>query len=93
MNATGMASIEFIAPKTKRDILRLFLSPKNGTDSHYQREISYITGCGLHAVQCELKKLVKAVLLSPESRNGKKYYKINSNFPSLNELKSIFNGA
>ncbi len=77
----------FITSKTKRSLLRLFLT--NPERRFYTREIAKITGEPLNAVRRELGYLGKAGLLKSHKEGNLKYFEVVKEFPFYLELKKI----
>jgi predicted nucleotidyltransferase len=76
-----------ITSKTKRNLLKLFLTNPDGT--FYVREIARLTNEPVNAVRRELDYLRKAGLLKSSSRGNQKYYSVIKEFPFYSELKKI----
>lgn len=68
-------------------VLEVFLL--NPGRDFYQREISTVTNLPIRAIQREVERLVKIGLLEKQIRGNRNYYKCRSDFPILEELKSI----
>jgi len=81
----------FITSKTKRNLLKLFLT--NPERHFYTREISKITGEPLNAVRRELGYLEKAGLIKSRKEGTLKYYSVIKEFPFYTELKKIIYGT
>jgi predicted nucleotidyltransferase len=77
----------FITSKTKRSLLRLFLT--NPERRFYTREIAKITGESLNAVRRELGHLEKAGLIKSHTEGNLKYFEVIKEFPLYPELKKI----
>lgn len=77
----------FITSKTKRLLLRLFLT--NPERQFYMREIAKRTGEQLNAVRRELGYLEKAGLLKSHREGNMKYFTVVKEFPFYLELKKI----
>lgn len=77
----------FITSKTKRSLLRLFLT--NPERRFYTREIAKITGEPLNAVRRELGYLEKAGLIKSHREGNLKYFEVIKEFPLYPELKKI----
>jgi len=77
----------FITSKTKREVLRLFLT--NPTREFYVREIVRLTGEPLNAVRRELAYLGKAGLLLSRRSGNRRYFRVDQSFPFYSELKKI----
>lgn len=77
----------FITSKTKRSLLKLFLT--NPERRFYTREIAKLTGEPLSAVRRELGYLEKAGLLRPHKEGNLKYFEVVKEFPFYPELKKI----
>ena len=77
----------FITSKTKRSLLKLFLT--NPERAFYTREVAKLTGEPLNAVRRELGYLEKAGLLKSYRQANLKYFKVIKEFPFLPELKKI----
>lgn len=90
METNTQTIIDFMASRTRRDILKLFLAPQGGSGHYYQREIAYLTGRRLYSIQRELKKLVGTGLLIMQECRGRIYYSVNRGFSLLTELKALF---
>ena len=72
---------------TRTKLLHLFL--ENIDQSFFVREICRLINERIHSVRRELENLENFGLISPKSVDQKKYYKINFDFPILEELKSL----
>ena len=68
-------------------ILKTFLL--NPGRDFYQREISTVTNLPIRAIQREVERLVGIGFLEKQIRGNRIYYKCRSDFPILEELKSI----
>lgn len=77
----------FITSKTKRNLLKLFLT--HPSKAFYTREVAKLTGEPLNAVRRELGYLEKAGLLSAHREGNRKYYEVVREFPFFAELKKI----
>ncbi len=77
----------FITSKTKRALLKLFLT--NPERQFYTREIAKLTDEPLNAVRRELGYLEKAGLLKSHREGNMKYFTIVKGFPFYPELKKI----
>jgi predicted nucleotidyltransferase len=77
----------FITSKTKRSLLKLFLT--NPERRFYTREIAKITGEPLNAVRRELGYLGKAGLVKSHKEGNLKYFEVVKEFPFYLELKKI----
>ena len=77
----------FITSKTKRSLLRLFLT--NPERRFYTREIAKVTGEPLNAVRRELGYLEKAGLIRSRKEGNLKYFEVVKEFPFYPELKKI----
>jgi len=77
----------FITSKTKRSLLKLFLT--NPERRFYTREVAKITGEPLNAVRRELGYLGKAGLVTSHKEGNLKYFKVVKEFPFYAELKKI----
>jgi predicted nucleotidyltransferase len=77
----------FITSKTKRSLLKLFLT--NPERRFYTREIAKITGEPLNGVRRELGYLEKAGLLRSRQEGNLKYFEVIKEFPFYPELKKI----
>jgi len=77
----------FITSKTKRSLLKLFLT--NPERRFYTREIAKVTGEPLNAVRRELGYLQKAGLLRSRKEGNLKYFEVVKEFPFYLELKKI----
>ena len=77
----------FITSKTKRSLLRLFLT--NPEKRFYTREIARITSEPLNAVRRELGYLEKAGLIKSHGEGNLKYFGVIKEFPLYPELKKI----
>jgi predicted nucleotidyltransferase len=77
----------FITSKTKRSLLRLFLT--NPERRFYTREIAKITGEPLNAVRRELGYLEKAGLLKSHKEGNMKYFEVVKEFPLYPDFKKI----
>ena len=63
---------------------------KHPEQAFYQREIVYVTGLSLQAVQRELKNLLQLGVLKKREEKAKVYYQIDSSSPWFNPLKAIY---
>jgi len=77
----------FITSKTKRNLLKLFLT--NPERRFYTREVARLTGEPLNAVRRELGYLEKAGLLRSHKEGNLKYFEVVEEFPLYPELKKI----
>jgi predicted nucleotidyltransferase len=77
----------FITSKTKRSLLKLFLT--NPDRSFYIREISRLTNEPLNAVRRELGYLEKAGLLKSHREGNLSYFEVDKGFPFYSELKKV----
>jgi predicted transcriptional regulator len=77
----------FITSKTKRNLLKLFLT--NPQKTFYTREVAKLTGESLNAVRRELGYLEKAGLLRSRREGNRKYFEVVKEFPFFAELKKI----
>lgn len=77
----------FITSKTKRSLLKLFLT--NPERRFYTRQIAKIAGEPLNAVRRELGYLEKAGLLKSYKEGNLKYFEVLKEFPFYLELKKI----
>ncbi|MDH5364250.1 MAG: nucleotidyltransferase domain-containing protein [Dehalococcoidia bacterium] len=77
----------FITSKTKRSLLKLFLT--NPERQFYIREIAKLTGEPFNAVRRELGYLEKAGLLKSHREGNLKYFELVKEFPFYPELKKI----
>jgi len=77
----------FITSKTKRSLLKLFLT--NPERRFYTRQIAKITGEPLNAVRRELGYLEEAGLLKSHKEGNLKYFAVIKEFPFYLELKKI----
>ena len=77
----------FITSKTKRSVLRLFLS--NTDSAFYTREIARLLSEPLNAVRRELGYLEKAGLLRSHLQGNLKYYAVVPDYPCLCEWQKI----
>jgi len=84
----------------KRNLERLFGSKirvkilsvllKNKDRAFYQREVMYLTGGSLNAIQRELSNLTEIGLLLRSDGTSRVYYKINEESPLFEPVSSIF---
>jgi len=77
----------FITSKTKRNLLKLFLT--NPDRPFYTREVAKLSGEPLNAVRRELGYLEKAGLLKSHREGNLKYFTVVKEFPFYSELKRI----
>lgn len=77
----------FITSKTKRSLLKLFLT--NPGKRYYTREIAKLTGEPLNAVRRELGHLEKAGLIRAHKEGNLKYFEVVREFPLYRELRRI----
>ncbi|MDP3976127.1 MAG: hypothetical protein Q8P95_04385 [bacterium] len=60
-------------------------------EEFFIRELTRLLSEQINSVRRELNNLKKAGLLKSRSKNRKKYYAVNEDFPILEELRSIVN--
>jgi DNA-binding transcriptional ArsR family regulator len=72
-------------------ILHLFLS--HSDSQFYQREIERETGQPIRAVQREVKRLEEMGLLDRSTEGNRVFYRLNPEFPVLDELTALFRSA
>ena len=72
-------------------ILHLFLSHPDS--QFYQREIERETGQPIRAVQREVKRLEEMELLNRSTEGNRVLYRLNPEFPLLEELTALFQSA
>lgn len=77
----------FITSKTKRELLKLFLTSPAG--EFYLREIQRFTGEPLNAIRRELGYFEKAGLVHSRRSGNRKYFRVDKDFPIYAELKKI----
>lgn len=77
----------FITSKTKRELLKLFLT--NPAREFYLREIQRSTGEPLNAVRREVGYLEKAGLIRSRRSGNRKYFQVDKDFPLYAALKKI----
>lgn len=73
-------------------LLRLFLLSPEGKE-FFVRELTRELDEQINSIRRELENLEKIGMLTSRNRERKKYYRINSKFPILAELRSIFQKA
>jgi len=76
---------------TRIKLLALFLS--NLDQEFFIRELTRRLDEQINSIRRELDNLKKMGLLKSKTKNRKKYYYINSHFPFIEELRSIFKKA
>jgi DNA-binding transcriptional ArsR family regulator len=87
-----LAIMDVLFSSTARvQVLNLFL--QNPGDQFYQREIERETGQAIRAVQREVERLEGIDLLIRSEEGNRVYYRLNSQFPLLAELKALFERA
>lgn len=77
----------FFSSNTRIKLLKTFLLDLKG--EFFIRELTRLLNEQINSVRRELNNLKKVGLLKCRSRNRKKYYYINTEFPILSELISI----
>lgn len=77
----------FFSSNTRIKLLKTFLLDLKG--EFFIRELTRMLNEQINSVRRELNNLKKVGLLKCRSRNRKKYYYINTEFPILSELVSI----
>jgi len=70
-------------------ILRIFLLSEEGHE-YFVRELTRELDEQINSIRRELENLEKIGMLQSRMRERKKYYRINSSFPLLKELRSMF---
>ena len=78
---------QLFGSRTRVKLLHLFL--ENIEQDFFVREICRAINERIHSVRRELENLEKFGLISPRTEDQKKYYKINSDFPVLEELRRL----
>lgn len=73
---------------TRIKLLTLFLM--NPEEEYFIRELTRKLNEQINSVRRELDNLKKMGLLRSKTKNRKKYYLVNKNFPIFEELKGIF---
>jgi predicted nucleotidyltransferase len=87
MDTISPPSTAILFGKTRRAVLALlYCHPE---ESFYLREIVRISGCGLGAVQRELKLLEQAGILRRRVRGRSVWFQANRQCPVFEELKSL----
>lgn len=76
---------------TRIKLLTVFLMNSDG--EFFIRELTRMLDEQINSVRRELDNLKKMGLLKAKTKNRKKYYTINEEFPILEELKSIISKA
>lgn len=79
---------KLISSKARVEIMKLFLF--NPLTRYYQNQISNLTNQPIRAVQRELKRMESIYLIKKHSEGNRVYYRIDTECPILEELKSIF---
>lgn len=73
--------------RTRAKLLHLFT---NGIRRpYYVRELTRLTKERVNSIRREVENLRRIGLLTTHSRNGRKYYAVNPNFPLLEELAQL----
>lgn len=72
-------------------LLHLFFSHPDS--QFYQREIERETGQPIRAVQREVKRLEEMGLLDRSTEGNRVFYRLNPEFPLLEELAALFQSA
>ena len=78
---------QLFGSRTRAKLLYLFL--ENVDQAFFVREICRLINERIHSVRRELQNLDKFCLILPKNEDQKKYYRINTEFPILEELKSL----
>ena len=78
---------KIITSKTRAKLLKLFLS--NIDDRYYLRELERMLGESLSPLRRQLLKLTKMGILTTEYEANLKYYRLNKNFPGIEELRRL----
>lgn len=78
---------QLFGSRTRSKLLHLFLENVNQT--FFVREICRTINERINSVRRELDNLEKFGLITFQSREQKKYYQINPEFPIYNELKAL----
>jgi predicted nucleotidyltransferase len=73
--------------KTRQKIILLFIY--NPEQSYYLNEIARLVGTSSGTAQRELRRLIKAGLLTREKKGNSVYFKININNPLFTDFKNI----
>ncbi|QQS59510.1 hypothetical protein IPN35_01300 [Candidatus Peregrinibacteria bacterium] len=77
---------------TRVKLLRLYLLSPEGQE-FFVRELTRSLDEQINSIRRELENLEKIGMLRGKVRERKKYYSVNSQFPILNELRTIFQKA
>jgi DNA-binding transcriptional ArsR family regulator len=86
------SSLEVLFSSVARvHVLHLFLS--HSDSQFYQREIERETGQPIRAVQREVKRLEEMGLLIRSTEGNRVFYRLNPEFPLLEELTALFRSA
>jgi DNA-binding transcriptional ArsR family regulator len=87
-----MSNLETLFSSTARvEVLNLFLQDPGS--QFYQREIERETGQPIRAVQREVERLESIGLLLRSEEGNRVYYRLDPEFPLLEELKALFQKA
>ena len=78
---------KLFSSKARVEILKLFLF--NPNSEFYQRQISTLTDQPIRGVQREVEKLNSIGLLEKSKQGNRVYYRVNKNFPVMEELKNM----
>lgn len=76
--------------RTRVKILKLFLVDTSGKKTFYVREICRRIQEHLNSVRRELENLRKMGLLTARQKNRKKFWRLNTDFIFLSELRALF---
>lgn len=79
---------ELFSSNTRIKLLKTFLF--NTEKEYFIRELTRKLDEQINSIRRELNNLKKIGFLKARSRNRKKYYHVNTDFPIFHELKSIF---
>lgn len=79
---------QLFGSRTRVKILRLYYAHPDS--SFFVRELTRKVGEQINSVRRELEKLSTMGILESESKNRKKYYKLNQDFILNSELKALF---
>jgi len=77
---------------TRVKLLRLYLLSPEGSE-FFVRELTRDLDEQINSIRRELENLEKIGMLVSKSRDRKKYYRVNTKFPILEDLRSIFKKA
>ncbi len=77
--------------KLHQKLLQHYFSHPDG--EYYVRELSRILSFDAALISRELKEFARRGIFISSNRGREKYFRLNKNYPLLNEIKSIINSA